>query len=267
MSNDKPLPWFRLYHEAIDDPKLKLLPFECRWHFIAILCCKAQGILERPNIEIRRRMVAAKLELSTDELDDAVKLMAELDLINPKTLQPLAWDDRQKPSDKSTDRVKKHRENQKKQQDTEMKRPCNGHVTPLDLDIDKDKDLDNKKPMSSCTQPDRLDDVEEVFAYWQSTLKHPRAKLDRKRRDKIRLRLKDGYSTSDLMAAIDGIRKSAHHMGQNQQGQVYDDIELICRDAPHVDKFIKLASEPDMARMSEAARKTAQAAQRWLNEG
>jgi len=130
-----------------------------------------------------------------------------------------------------------------------------------------EKEVENNKPLPTSSEADRLDDVEEVFAYWQSTLKHPRAKLDRKRRDKIRLRLKDGYSTSDLMAAIDGIRKSAHHMGQNQQGQVYDDIELICRDAPHVDKFIKLASEPDMARMSEAARKTAQAAQRWLNEG
>lgn len=117
--------------------------------------------------------------------------------------------------------------------------------------------------MSSCKQPDRVD---EVFAYWQNVMKHPRAKLDRKRRQKIKDRLADGYSEDDLMRAIDGCKRSPHHMGENDRATVYDDIELICRDAPHVDKFIKLADQSDMTNMSDAARKTAQAAERWLNE-
>jgi len=265
MSKDKPLPWFRLYHEAIDDPKLKLLLPADRWHYVAILCCKAQGILEHPNLEIRRRMVAAKLELSTDQLNDAVDLMDELGLIDGDTLQPLAWDERQKPSDNSSARVKKHREKQKKQADNDMKRSCNGHVTPLDLDIDKDKDLDNKTPMSSCKQPDR-GEAGQVFDYWRETMNHPKAKLDDKRRRKITARLKDGYNVSDLMRAIDGCKRSPHHMGDNDRATVYDDIELICRDAPHVDKFIKLADEPDMTVLSEAGRKTVGAAQRWMYE-
>lgn len=42
MSN----PWLRLYTEAVDDEKLRLLAFEDRWHFIAILCCKGKGIID-----------------------------------------------------------------------------------------------------------------------------------------------------------------------------------------------------------------------------
>lgn len=124
----------------------------------------------------------------------------------------------------------------------------------------EETEKENSKPLSSSDEPDR------VFAYWQKVMQHPKAKLDRKRRQKIRDRLKDGYSTDDLMRAIDGCKRSPHHMGQNDRGTVYDDIELICRDAPHVDKFVKLADQPDLTNVSDAARKTAQAAARWLNE-
>lgn len=136
------------------------------------------------------------------------------------------------------------------------------HDAP-EAETEAEAETEQKKPLSSCKQPDR---VYEVFAYWQNVMGHPKAKLDRKRRDKITHRLKDGYSTDDLMRAIDGCAKSPHHMGQNDRGTVYDDIELICRDAPHVDKFIKLADQPNLSNLSDSARKTALSAQRWLNE-
>lgn len=116
-------------------------------------------------------------------------------------------------------------------------------------------------------EPDRAAEIREVFAYWQTELNHPRAKLDDKRRKKIRDRLKDGYSARDLMDAVDGIQKSPHHMGENDRATVYDDIELICRDGPHVDKFIKLSQQGDRTAMGSAARKTAAAAERWLKNG
>lgn len=115
--------------------------------------------------------------------------------------------------------------------------------------------------------PDRSSESQEVFEYWQQELNHPRAKLDAKRDKAIKARLKDGYTVSDLKAAIDGIQKSAHHMGENDRNALYDDIELICRDGPHVDKFIKLANGPNLTRMSSAARKTLSAAQRWIENG
>jgi hypothetical protein len=146
MSKQKNLPWFRLYHEAIDDPKLKLLHFEHRWHYVALLCCKAQGILDNENQELRKRMVAAKMELSTDQLEDIIWTLAEIDLVDPETMQPLAWDDRQFQSDNSAERVKKYREKQKKQQDTQLKRYSNGDVTAQDTDTDTDKEKTRAKP-------------------------------------------------------------------------------------------------------------------------
>ena len=130
-----------------------------------------------------------------------------------------------------------------------------------EAETEAETETEAEKPLSSSNEPDR------VFAYWQEVMHHPKAKLDRKRRQKIRDRLADGYSTDDLMQAIDGCKRSPHHMGDNDRATVYDDIELICRDAPHVDKFIKLSDQPDMTGMSDAARQTAQAAQRWINEG
>ena len=87
------------------------------------------------------------------------------------------------------------------------------------------------------------ENIDAIFDYWKLRFNHPRARLDKKRRTKIRLRLEDGYTLDDLKLAIDGCRASPFHLGQNDRNQVYDDIELICRDAPHVDRFIALGEK------------------------
>lgn len=101
--------------------------------------------------------------------------------------------------------------------------------------------------VASPLKPDRRkehrasDDVKAVFAYWQQAMSHPQAKLDDKRAKAIGKRLGDGYSVEDLCRAVDGCKLSPHHMGQNDTGTVYDDIELICRDGSKVDGFIARA--------------------------
>lgn len=144
MSKHKNLPWFRLYHEAIDDPKLKLLPFEDRWHYVALLCCKAQGILDNHNDQLCRRMVAAKMEVSASQLDDILQTLAGVQLIDIDTLQPLAWDDRQYKSDNSTERVQRYREKQKKQELGTVKRDGNVTVTTQETDTDTDTEKRSK---------------------------------------------------------------------------------------------------------------------------
>lgn len=125
----KNLPWFRVYSEAVDDPKLRLLAFEDRWHFVALLCCKCQGILDGNEDSIIRRMVAVKLGLDLRELDEVARRLSEVGLIEKDTLQPLAWDNRQFKSDSSTKRVQEFRKRLKKQQRKDMKRY--GNVTIL----------------------------------------------------------------------------------------------------------------------------------------
>jgi uncharacterized phage protein (TIGR02220 family) len=80
--------------------------------------------------------------------------------------------------------------------------------------------------------------VLQVFDYWKTTLDHPRAILDAKRKKFVRARLDEKFSVDDLKAAIDGCRASPWHMGQNPHGTVWDDLTLICRDAAHVEMFI-----------------------------
>lgn len=132
------LPWFRLYSETVDDPKLKLLAYEDRWHFVAILCCKCQGLLDGKKPDLVRRMVAVKLGLDLRELDEVCRRLSDVGLVDRRTIQPKAWDDRQFKSDRSTDRVRQYRKRKQKQSDGDMKQGCNVSETAQDTDTDTD---------------------------------------------------------------------------------------------------------------------------------
>lgn len=97
------------------------------------------------------------------------------------------------------------------------------------------------------------EDIDAVFEYWKTRSGKKRARMDQKRKTKIRMRLEDGYGVDDLKCAIDGCFASEFHQGANDRHTAYNDIELICRDAPHVDRFIEI-SEKKAARRQEQQR-------------
>jgi len=114
----QPLPWFRLYTETVDDEKLKLLAFEDRWHFIAILCCKGKGILDTgEDPRLIERKLAVKLGVQLRELEEIKRRISEVGLIDDE-FHPMAWGKRQYVSDNSTERVRRHREKQKQGSET-----------------------------------------------------------------------------------------------------------------------------------------------------
>lgn len=100
--------WFRMYAEAVDDEKLRLLAFEDRWHFVALLCLKAQGTLDSDAPHLERR-IALKLGLQLPQLDELKRRLVEVCLIT-EDWQPIAWEARQYESDVSTERVRKFRQ-------------------------------------------------------------------------------------------------------------------------------------------------------------
>lgn len=105
------------------------------------------------------------------------------------------------------------------------------------------------------------DQITAVFDYWRSIMGHARARLDDSRKKIILARLKDGYTVEDLCLAIDGNKASAWHQGENDRGGIYDGIELICRSASHVDKFIRAGEQAHSLiarRQQEEARKQAE---------
>lgn len=79
-----------------------------------------------------------------------------------------------------------------------------------------------------------------LFGFWKETMKKSGAtKLDSKRKTAIKNRLKDGYSVEDIRLAITNCSLTPHNMGQNDRGQKFNDIELICRNAANLERFME----------------------------
>jgi len=81
------------------------------------------------------------------------------------------------------------------------------------------------------------DPVRVVFDEWvRITERTPRTHLDSKRR-KLIDRALDTYGLDEIVAAVRGWRWSPHHAGHNDRGTVYNDLELLLRDAQHIERF------------------------------
>lgn len=79
-------------------------------------------------------------------------------------------------------------------------------------------------------------EIQEIFEFWKTTLaKSGQTLLSDKRKAKIHARLKEGYAVEQIKQAIIGCSKSAYHV-ENK----HTDIELICRDAGKLDRFIEM---------------------------
>lgn len=93
----------------------------------------------------------------------------------------------------------------------------------------------------------------EVFEHWKQVLDHPKAKLGDERERAVKARLAQGYTVDDLKRAVDGCAVTPHNMGQNDRGEVYDDLALICRDGGQVERFMRNAESPPVAARSASA--------------
>ena len=89
-------------------------------------------------------------------------------------------------------------------------------------------------------------EVKRLFDYWILTIgKDPKkTKLTAKRSKVIEARLKEGYTPEDIAKAIEGCASSEYHMGNNDQGAIYNDIELICRSGEKVENFAQYLNKP-----------------------
>lgn len=100
--------WLRLWTDIIADPKIKMLAFEDRWHFVAILCMKRHGDLDGETGELLHRMVGATLGLGDRERDEVRRRLMDVNLVD-ENWQPKSWNKRQFSSDSSTHRVREFR--------------------------------------------------------------------------------------------------------------------------------------------------------------
>lgn len=139
------LPWLRLYTDTVDNEKIRLLAFEDRWHYIALLCLKQQGVLDINN-ELLDRKIAVKIGVQLRELDEIKRRLMEVELIDENWL-PTGWDKKQFKSDSSTDRVRKYRKNKEeiKGNVTETLQKRKSNVIDTDTDTDTEQIKSKKK--------------------------------------------------------------------------------------------------------------------------
>lgn len=95
-----------------------------------------------------------------------------------------------------------------------------------------------------------------IFEAWKDATGHKRAVLDKARRKKIEDRLRDGYAVDELIAAVQGVRHSKFHMGENERHQKYDDLALILRDAEHVERFANLELQARRRKAAQGGKET-----------
>ena len=110
----------------------------------------------------------------------------------------------------------------------------------------------NGEPYHPATEEDAIC---AIFAYWVRVMKKPKAKLDERRRNLIRSRLRDGWTPEDLHYAIAGNAADDWSQGDNDRNKPFNELSLILRDAERIERFIDLHKHPRRAR-SKAARRT-----------
>jgi hypothetical protein len=111
----------------------------------------------------------------------------------------------------------------------------------------KTSDRARKQTKEQAAKAARISEhaIHEVFNYWKQQISpKSRAVLDHHRRQRIGWAIHD-YGIEACKQAIDGILKSAWHMGQNPGNKKYNDIDVIFRDCDKVEKFIELAGQRD----------------------
>lgn len=216
------LPWFRLYHRMVDDEKLRLLAFEDRWHFVALCCLKADGLLDEPESDLRNRKIAVKLGVQVRELEEVARRLREVELID-EMMAPIAWDELQQKSD--NDSTAAERQRRKRQKDkalehvTEPSRVTVTDVTRLDIDKDIDKEED------TCASGDALK-PEHIFERWNEVAGHigrPKVlKLSPSRRQLLKGRISQ-HPLPDFITVFNKVLGSAFLRGdQKWAGVTFD---------------------------------------------
>jgi len=115
------------------------------------------------------------------------------------------------------------------------------------LTINQEQDIN-----TPTQQVERNDKFSEVFDFWKLTFnKTNNSKLTPKRINLLKARFKEGYQIDDMRGAITGCANSAHHMGKNDTGTIYDSLELIFRSGDNIEKFIGYNSKVIQASKTE----------------
>ena len=133
----KKLPWFRMYADFLNDPKLIRLAFEDQRHFIGVLALKCDGAIDDvADGDLLDRIVAQRLWIDHAVIRDVKRRLVAAGLIDANW-QPVAWDKRQMRSDADATGAERQRRYREAQKRNALR---DGAVTRLEEDTDTDKE-------------------------------------------------------------------------------------------------------------------------------
>ena len=95
---------------------------------------------------------------------------------------------------------------------------------------------DKPRPVGVVLEETLTTDELDVWECWRVECRHPKAVLTRARLKLIRQWL-PVYGVARLQRAIRGCSRSPHHQGKNDRHTRFDSLELILRDAQHIESF------------------------------
>ncbi len=81
------------------------------------------------------------------------------------------------------------------------------------------------------------DPIELIWSAWIESTKPRGAVILTAKRRRIVQKALDSHGQADCIDAVRGWRHSAHHRGQNKDQRVYNSLELLLRDAEHIEMF------------------------------
>lgn len=142
----KRLPWFRMYADFLNDPKLISLAFEDQRHFIGVLALKCDGAIDDvADGDLLDRIVAQRLWIDHAVIRDVKRRLIAAGLIDARW-QPLAWDKRQMRSDVDATGAERQRRYRGAQKHNALR---DAAVTRLEEELDTDTDKEEEKKEES----------------------------------------------------------------------------------------------------------------------
>jgi hypothetical protein len=249
--------WFRLYAEFAHDHKVQMLSEQDQRRLIMMFCLKCNGYVTLQDDD-----VTFQLRISNDEWQKTKDIFIKKGFINSDN-QIINWDKRQYVTDSSTARVARHRE--RKKNNTDNVTSCNVTVTPPEQNRTEQNRADTEQIKKKNNAEKSSKEITDIFEHWQNVMNHKKTNLDKARIKAIDSALKLGYSTDEIKQAINGCSLTPFNMGKNDNGEVYNKLPTILKNADQIDRFISNAKNPPKQSTSNYQRQTGPSEAEWNN--
>jgi hypothetical protein len=185
--------WLRLYTEVTRDRKLRRLPSDQRWLWIAILSVAKESpkpgwLLLADGVPVTTEDLADEAAVPIDQVNAGLKAFTDQMMLKEVNgiWHCLNWNKRNFISDTSTERVKKFRG---KKDETFQKRSGNKKVTPPETEYrDQNTETDNNNPLIPLKQK-----YAEFVSLTNAEYKALVAKLENEQRVKRCIEILDNY--------------------------------------------------------------------------